>query len=120
MHMSVIDEITGIVDHVLLEYGFGQTEESENGESASEGARKEEYEMGGLWLDQDLTASENLKVELREDRVVIRDGGGDVGVVILMPRTRQEAILMAIAIRKTYKRLEELAVALPDRKGGRS
>ena len=66
-----------------------------------------------LWLDQDLNAGEQLKVELREDEVrFVAPSGGDG--VSLRPMTHQEAVLQAIALRKAYKRLEEIAVTLPD------
>lgn len=76
--------------------------------------------MGSIWLDQDLNAGTQLKVELREESIRIVDPrGGGLESVTLQPQTRQEAVLMAIAIRKTYKRLEELAISLPDTRRGK-
>lgn len=70
-----------------------------------------------LWIDQDLNAGPKLRAELREDSVRFVDPrGGGVESVTLFPESYEEAVLMAIALRKAYKRLEELATGLPRRR----
>lgn len=67
-----------------------------------------------MWLDLDLNAGPKLKVHLREEQVVFVDPR-DGSTIALDPETHEEAVLMAIALRKSYKRLEELASGLPKR-----